>query len=413
MRICAISRIASRYDWRTARLIASRCFGVEPAVPPGDREAGHQPLDVPLERAGQRLVEVVEAEHQPPVRGREAAEVRQVRVPAQLHRQAGPRGAGQVGGHQVGGAAVERERRDAASGRSGSAPARAPGSWPAPRAARRGPGGPGGLPIAVGRARNVGSPRPASGVPFRRGAVRGVGPPRCACSVLGGASAGALPVLRCRHQPMAHPCGFTRLIRRGWHVVHDGGMRGPPAGRLPEPPTRDEAAAMVGADSEESPDVANESRCFRSGWAEGVRRARRCSGRCSRSRIGIGVNLTTYDARYPARRSRRSSRYDLPTGRRTCWWSGSTTSGSVRHPRSAVRSRRRTLTSWQRMDCATPGSHDCTLRAQAAGAVDGPRSPLRRDGGESCAPSSSRETCMYTKAEEWLLVKDLKENNSR
>ena len=35
-------------------------LGVEPAVAAGDREARHEPLDVPLERPGQRLVEVVD-----------------------------------------------------------------------------------------------------------------------------------------------------------------------------------------------------------------------------------------------------------------------------------------------------------------------------------------------------------------
>ena len=69
---------------------------VEAAVSSGDREAGRQPLDVPLERAGQGLVEVVEAEDEPAVRGGEDPEVRQVRVAAQLDRQSGagstPRG---------------------------------------------------------------------------------------------------------------------------------------------------------------------------------------------------------------------------------------------------------------------------------------------------------------------------------
>ena len=54
---------------------------VEAAVPAGHGEAGRQALDVPLERTGQRLVEVVEAEDQPPVRRRVGPEVRQVGVP--------------------------------------------------------------------------------------------------------------------------------------------------------------------------------------------------------------------------------------------------------------------------------------------------------------------------------------------
>jgi hypothetical protein len=39
-------------------------LGLEPAIPTGDLEAGRQPLHVPLERAGKRLVEVVEVEDQ-------------------------------------------------------------------------------------------------------------------------------------------------------------------------------------------------------------------------------------------------------------------------------------------------------------------------------------------------------------
>ena len=53
----------------------------------GDGEAGHQPFDVPLERARQRLVEVVDAEDELPVRGGEDTEVGQMRVAAQLHSQ--------------------------------------------------------------------------------------------------------------------------------------------------------------------------------------------------------------------------------------------------------------------------------------------------------------------------------------
>jgi hypothetical protein len=47
---------------RTAGLV------VEPAIAGGDLEAGRQPLDVPLERAGQGLVEVVQVEDEPPFR---------------------------------------------------------------------------------------------------------------------------------------------------------------------------------------------------------------------------------------------------------------------------------------------------------------------------------------------------------
>ncbi len=75
-------------------------------------EARHQPFHVPFERARQRLVEVVDAEHQPPIGCCETAEVGQVRIPAELHVKPGPRRAGQVGRHRVGRPAEERERRD-------------------------------------------------------------------------------------------------------------------------------------------------------------------------------------------------------------------------------------------------------------------------------------------------------------
>ena len=86
---------------------------------------------------GQRLVEVVDVEHQPPLRRGEHAEVRQVRVAAQLHARAptsacAARSAAMISAR----APVERERRRPASGRSGSAPAPAPASPPAPPAAR-------------------------------------------------------------------------------------------------------------------------------------------------------------------------------------------------------------------------------------------------------------------------------------
>src|SRR5579862_4706609 len=53
---------------------------VEAALATRDREARDEPLYVPLERTGQRLVEVVRTEHQPSVGRREDPEVREVRV---------------------------------------------------------------------------------------------------------------------------------------------------------------------------------------------------------------------------------------------------------------------------------------------------------------------------------------------
>ena len=53
----------------------------------GDDHAGGQTLDVPLERRRQRLVEVVDVEHEPALRRGEDAEVQQVRVSAGLDAQ--------------------------------------------------------------------------------------------------------------------------------------------------------------------------------------------------------------------------------------------------------------------------------------------------------------------------------------
>ena len=83
----------------------------EPVVAAGYRQARRQPLHVPLERSRMGLVEVVDVEGQPPLRGGEDAEVAHVRVPAQLHVQPGVLRARQVGRHDQRAASVERERR--------------------------------------------------------------------------------------------------------------------------------------------------------------------------------------------------------------------------------------------------------------------------------------------------------------
>ncbi len=85
-------------------------LGGKAVVPSGHGQARGQPLDVPLERAGQGLVEVVDVEDQPPLRRGERAEIRQVRVPAQLHPQPGGGRAGQVRRHRQRRAPVEGER---------------------------------------------------------------------------------------------------------------------------------------------------------------------------------------------------------------------------------------------------------------------------------------------------------------
>lgn len=84
----------------------------ELVVAPGDRHARRQPLEVPLERPGRRLVEVVEVEHEAAIGPVEHPEVGQVGVAAELDAQAAGRDPGQVGGHDRRAAPVEGERRD-------------------------------------------------------------------------------------------------------------------------------------------------------------------------------------------------------------------------------------------------------------------------------------------------------------
>ena len=56
-------------------------LGGKAAVPSGHGQARGQPLDVPLERPGQGLIEVVDVEDQVALRRGERAEIRQVGVP--------------------------------------------------------------------------------------------------------------------------------------------------------------------------------------------------------------------------------------------------------------------------------------------------------------------------------------------
>ncbi len=75
-----------------------------------DHEARGHPLHVPLPRPGERLVEVVQIEHHPAFRRTEDAEVRQVRVTADLRLDPADRRPGQVVGHHDRRPSVERER---------------------------------------------------------------------------------------------------------------------------------------------------------------------------------------------------------------------------------------------------------------------------------------------------------------
>ena len=83
----------------------------EAVVATGDDEARRKALQVVLERARQGLVEVVEVEQQRAFGRREHTKVQEVRIPAELHVEAGARRVLQVGGHHLRRAAVEREGR--------------------------------------------------------------------------------------------------------------------------------------------------------------------------------------------------------------------------------------------------------------------------------------------------------------
>ena len=105
-----------------------------------DREARPEALQVPLPRAGQGLVEVVHVEDQVSLRSREASEVEEVTVAAELHRD--PRARACSRGRRP----CPRPRRGRSrtptrpSARSGWAADRGPCSRPVPRARRPGRG---------------------------------------------------------------------------------------------------------------------------------------------------------------------------------------------------------------------------------------------------------------------------------
>jgi hypothetical protein len=84
---------------------------LKPWARPATAKLATRRFDVPLERSGQRLVEVVDAEHQPPVGRGEPTEVGEVGVTAELDVEASAVSGREVGGHDVRGTAEERERR--------------------------------------------------------------------------------------------------------------------------------------------------------------------------------------------------------------------------------------------------------------------------------------------------------------
>jgi hypothetical protein len=73
--------------------------GREPVCARGDHHAGGEPLDVPFPGSGQRLVEVVGIEHERALGRGKQAEVRQMRITADLDLDVRLRGVGEVEGH--------------------------------------------------------------------------------------------------------------------------------------------------------------------------------------------------------------------------------------------------------------------------------------------------------------------------
>ena len=85
----------------------------EAPVAPADLDARHEAHDVPLPGPGRGLVKVVDVKDEVARVAHEDAEVADVRVADALDLDAGDGHGGEVGGHDDGAAAVERERRDA------------------------------------------------------------------------------------------------------------------------------------------------------------------------------------------------------------------------------------------------------------------------------------------------------------
>ncbi len=172
LRILAKRAIASRYSRTAVITTERRSVSLEATVSARHREARCEPLDVPLERSRKRLVEVVDAEDAPSVRCGEDPEVGEVRVPAELRLQTSSRPVREIGRHQIGGAAEERERRLEHAPVTDRAELRQARlrllleeldrvTAPRPR-----------LPFGMRRARQLAARRPAAGSPLGRGEVR-------------------------------------------------------------------------------------------------------------------------------------------------------------------------------------------------------------------------------------------------
>ena len=85
---------------------------VEATIASSHREAGDEAPYISLKRTWQRPVEVVDAEHEPAIGAGVSAEVRQLRVTAQLYLEASPGPIGEIGRHHNRRPAKECERRD-------------------------------------------------------------------------------------------------------------------------------------------------------------------------------------------------------------------------------------------------------------------------------------------------------------
>ena len=140
VRISANSAIASRYARTDARVAPRASALLKPLLRAAIVKLAAMRLTSYSNGPGKRLVEVVEVEQQRPLGRGEHAEVRQVGIAAQLDGQTGPRRVLQVGGHDLGRAAIERERARPSCARGAPEPGRARGSRSAPRAARPGSG---------------------------------------------------------------------------------------------------------------------------------------------------------------------------------------------------------------------------------------------------------------------------------
>ena len=112
VRICAKlrHRLPVRRHGRQRR--CARVSLRESVVTRRDREAGRHPLHVVLERPRKGLVEIVQIEQQLPLRRGEHAEIRQMRIAAQLDAQPRRRRVLEVRGHDLRRTPVERERRN-------------------------------------------------------------------------------------------------------------------------------------------------------------------------------------------------------------------------------------------------------------------------------------------------------------